>query len=89
MKALQEHWVGAWPLLEWVAGHKTRNEVNFPAEEQLRYAIRIAETKDESARKLMLELLGEATRLQSKCSEMHREFDTLAAALNKIDRNNP
>lgn len=89
MKAIQEHWVGAVPLLEWVAGHKTRNAANFLAEEQLQYAIRIAATKDGPARELMLELLGEATRLQAKCSEMHREFDTLTAALNKIDKNSP
>lgn len=75
------------PLLDWVKDHKYRNYATFDAQKQLEHAKKIAAVDDADARKLMLSLLSEATYLQGLCEEMHKEFDTLHAALSKIDGN--
>lgn len=78
---------GPTPLLEWVKNHKYRNYAMFDANAQLSVAKNIAKIEDSESRKFCLELLGEATKLQSVAEEMHKEFDTLFAALSKIAEN--
>lgn len=89
MGAISEHRIGthngSMPILEWVKDHKFRNYANFGLEQQLDMAKKIAELEDNVARELLLKQLSLATYLQEKCEEMHKEFDTLYAALSKIE----
>lgn len=78
---------GSVPLLEWVANHKYRNYASFDIEKQLEHAKKIAAIEDADSRKLMLDLLDKATYLQTTVEEMHKEMDTLFAALSKIQEN--
>lgn len=88
MSEITKHTIGTRngprPLLEWVSEHKYRNYANFNVEAQLEVAKKIAANEDLASRKLCLDLLNEATRLQCVVEEMHKEFDTLHAALSKI-----
>lgn len=71
-------------ILDWVKDHKFRNYPCFEGEQQNKILIESMEIEDKKAREIICELVRVAQRLNETNAEMHREMDTIGAALEKI-----